>query len=145
MDGVFTLIGVIIGAAVGIGAPILTERLRERKRTRQLFGALLVELQQNEHAARTTAEQNLPFDYLARVFDMSCYQRARESGALADLPPSVLKDLMDAYERASRLGALLGRKATSAKLEEFLRYFHELPSKFEVAADGLRQYLTGCK
>jgi hypothetical protein len=142
MEAVYSLVGVIVGAAVAVIAPIFAERFRQQGNTRRLLFALLAELDRNEYAARTANEQNLTFGYLGVAFDRACYKQATEGGALASIPPSLLEALLNAYDRALRLSIVLSQKSTDMELlGKLLGNWGEVQSKFKVAADGLRQYL----
>lgn len=145
MEGLFTLIGVIVGAAVAIYSPILVGQIQERNRAKRLLKALLVELQENEHVARTVVEQVLPFDYLSNSINSISYEQAKASGVLADIPLITLKNLMDTYEMASRFNNMLGRPAGIKDREKFIKIYEALPEKFSLAAERLTQYIENKK
>lgn len=148
MEAVYTLIGVVVGAVVVLLTPMIIERRKERLRLIHLLNALLTELEYNEYAARTAKEKNLTLGYLGRVLDKSCYQQAIEGGALANLPHDVLENLLQAYDKPLRLAMLLSQESppSDEQIVNFLGdFFNEVPRRFKVAADGLRQYLSASK
>ena len=146
MEGVFSLIGVVIGAMIILFSPMIIERRKERLRSTRLLNALLTEVEHNEYCFRT--KELKTFGYLNKVLGTSCYQRAKEEGALANLPRDVVKNLLPAYDKVLRLAVLLSSESpvTDEQLVNFLGdFYREVPRRFKVAADGLRQYLSASK
>jgi len=147
MEAAYGLLGVVLGAIVVLLSPIITERRKERLRSIRLLNALLTELEYNENATRTMYERNLTLGFLEGVLSTSCYQQARESGILINLPRDVFRNLLDAYNWAARLAVLLNKDISTPreKFIDFIGDCNEVQGKFRVAADGLREYLGASK
>lgn len=145
MEQVYTLIGVIIGAVVAIYSPIIVGQIQERKRAKQLLKALLYELRENEHIARTVKEYDLHFEYLSNKLSSASYEQAKSSGILVGLPTTIVNSLIDTYEITARFKDMIGRRLSIKEKDQLIRIYKTLPKKFNLSAQSLIQHIGDTK
>lgn len=140
---VWTLIGVIIGAIVGITAPLVTEHVHERRKKISHLKSLLSEIERNGRIFVIMKKESPHFTYLRRMSDSS-FQQVKENGILADLPGPVREKLIDTYEKAFVLLTYVRNEGIpSDKGEWFMSRLEKIPSEFDSLYNMLSQHLKG--
>lgn len=142
-DAVFGIIGVIIGAAVAMLSPLVTEWVKVRNRRKSLLSALLSELQYNEFATGMSIEPNLTFlSYIDKITVTSCYEQAKQDGVLVSLPSNIQRKIHIAYGRTSQLAYVLSTELKSGMHAEFIVMWEKVPHLFRDAAESLEPLIN---
>ena len=137
------IIGVIIGVALGMLSSLGTEWVKERNRRKRLLSALLSELRYNECATGMSIEPNLTFlSYIDKIAATSCYEQAKQEGALGSLPSNIQESIQLAYGRTSTLAYALSRESESAIHSQFIVSWERVPNLFRAAAESLEPVIN---